>query len=211
MRREVRIMTEQATAPEEEHEPTDIELIRTLANPTRLAIVEYLGSTGGTATATELGELVGLSPSATSYHLRALAKAGVIEPAEGRGDGRERPWRAIGAGRQIETELSGEPERAAAERALLGVVLARADERVTAWLAHEADAPDDWARAMSIFDTQLIVTPDELMEINAAYQELLRPYQRRDRPAPPIGARAVTAHYRVVPSTSPHEPASSPM
>ncbi len=45
------------------------------ANPARMTILEHLGA-NGPATATECAELVGLSPSATSYHLRALARAG---------------------------------------------------------------------------------------------------------------------------------------
>ena len=55
--------------------------------------MEYL-SDGHVATATECAEVCGLSPSATSYHLRALAKAGLVEEAPSRGDGRERVWRA---------------------------------------------------------------------------------------------------------------------
>src|SRR5262245_8848389 len=65
--------------------------IRALSHPARLAIIEQLEN-GATATATELASVVGLSPSATSYHLRALARGGLIREAEGRGDGRERVW-----------------------------------------------------------------------------------------------------------------------
>ena len=37
--------------------------------------------------------MAGLSPSACSYHLRALARFGFIEPApDGAADGRHRPW-----------------------------------------------------------------------------------------------------------------------
>lgn len=188
------------TGENERDTVTDPRMIRALAHPARLAIVEHLGSTSSTATATELADLVGLSPSATSYHLRAMAKVGLVEPAEGRGDGRERLWRAVGGGWQIEGDSSGGPERVEAERAFLAVILARSDDRVAEWLAHEPEAPPEWAAAMSILDTQLVVTPTELEAINAAYLELLHPFQRRKRPDPPAGARTVTAHYRVVPS-----------
>src|SRR5260221_7713240 len=70
----------------------DPEVMRALAHPARLAIMEYLGG-GNVATATECAQVCGLSPSATSYHLRELAKAGLIEEAPSRGDGRERVWR----------------------------------------------------------------------------------------------------------------------
>src|SRR5262249_56777146 len=72
---------------------SDPHVMRAMAHPARLAIMEFLGD-GAVATATECAEVCGLSPSATSYHLRALAKVGLVEEAPSRGDGRERVWRA---------------------------------------------------------------------------------------------------------------------
>src|SRR5512135_1184014 len=80
----------------------DAAVMRAMAHPARLALLENLRNTGP-ATATECAGVVGLSPSATSYHLRALARAGLVEAAPGRGDGRERWWR-VSAGRY---EVSG--------------------------------------------------------------------------------------------------------
>src|ERR671939_1979408 len=65
--------------------------MRALAHPTRLALLDHLHA-AGQATATECAAAVGDSPSSCSYHLRALAKWGFVEEAEG-GVGRERPWR----------------------------------------------------------------------------------------------------------------------
>jgi DNA-binding transcriptional ArsR family regulator len=84
-----------ATTPDA-HAPTKIRdpaVMRALAHPARLTLMQHLGSVGP-VTATESAEIVGLSPSATSYHLRALAKVGLIEEAPGRGDGRERRWQS---------------------------------------------------------------------------------------------------------------------
>jgi DNA-binding transcriptional ArsR family regulator len=179
---------------------TDPAMIRALSHPARLAIVEHLGSTGVAATATELAEVVGLSPSATSYHLRAMAKLGLIEEAEGRGDGRERMWRVVGGGWTLEGEQSAAPERRTAERALLAAILARSDERIKAWFARVEEEPGEWSDEVAIFDSQLLVTDAEMARINAAYQDLLQPYLRRTRTDAPPGARAYAAHYRVVPS-----------
>ena len=41
----------------------------------------------GPGTATEVAEVVGITPSAASYHLRMLAKYGFVEDAPARGDG----------------------------------------------------------------------------------------------------------------------------
>ncbi len=74
---------------------SDPKAIRALAHPARLTVIEELYS-GRELTATECADLAGLSPSAMSYHLRSLAKAGIVERADATGDGRERPWRAAG-------------------------------------------------------------------------------------------------------------------
>src|SRR5713226_3824820 len=51
---------------------TDPRAMRALAHPARIAILQHL-VVDGPATATECAEIAGLSPSACSYHLRALA------------------------------------------------------------------------------------------------------------------------------------------
>ena len=76
-------------APSSRTSTLDAAVMRAMAHPARLALLEHLRNSGP-ATATECAGVVGLSPSATSYHLRALARAGLVEAAPGRGDGRER-------------------------------------------------------------------------------------------------------------------------
>lgn len=179
---------------------TDPAMIRALGHPARLTILEHLSAADTAATATELADVVGLSPSATSYHLREMAKHGLVREAEGRGDGRERRWQEVGRGRHVDIDLPGSGERRKAEEALLAAVLARSNERVTSWFARVDDEPAQWVEAAGIFDSAVVVTPAELAEITAAYQELLRPYSRRNRRDPPADARVVQAHLRVVPT-----------
>src|SRR3954462_6178905 len=69
--------------------------LKALAHPARLAVVDELYQ-GTERTSSELAELTSLSPSAMSYHLRALEKWGIVERGDEREDGRERPWRAAG-------------------------------------------------------------------------------------------------------------------
>src|SRR3954467_2895209 len=73
--------------------------LRALAHPARLDILERLNS-DGPATATECAEVVGLSPSACSYHLRALARWGLVEAADStdRRERRRRPRGPLGLG-----------------------------------------------------------------------------------------------------------------
>ncbi|MDQ6873629.1 MAG: helix-turn-helix domain-containing protein [Actinomycetota bacterium] len=70
---------------------TDHKALRALAHPARTAVIDELYM-GKVRTASELAELTGLTPSAMSYHLRALEKWGIICRAEPTGDARERPW-----------------------------------------------------------------------------------------------------------------------
>jgi DNA-binding transcriptional ArsR family regulator len=72
---------------------TDPRAIRALAHEARQQVIDELYS-GAILTATEAAQICGLSPSAMSYHLRALEKWGIVVRDDTSGDGRERPWRA---------------------------------------------------------------------------------------------------------------------
>lgn len=75
---------------------TDPRAVRALAHRARVEALDELFAASGTRTATELAARCGLSPSAMSYHLRALEKYGLVERAASEGDARERRWRAAG-------------------------------------------------------------------------------------------------------------------
>lgn len=99
-------MTERETAPTPGSESgqdgrrpvviSDPQAIRALAHEARLEALEELYASQSTRTATELASRCGLSPSAMSYHLRALEKYGFVERSPSEGDGRERRWKAAG-------------------------------------------------------------------------------------------------------------------
>ena len=76
---------------------TDPEYMRVMAHPARMKVIDYLSAlrlrgTAG-ATATDISTVTELSPSAMSYHLRMMAKVGIIKEADNRGDGRQRVWK----------------------------------------------------------------------------------------------------------------------
>ncbi|HWD74930.1 MAG TPA: helix-turn-helix domain-containing protein, partial [Solirubrobacteraceae bacterium] len=71
-------------------EVTDPRSLRGLAHPVRLALIGLLRREGP-LTATQAGERIGESPASCSFHLRQLAKYGLVEEA-GAGPGRRRPW-----------------------------------------------------------------------------------------------------------------------
>ncbi|WLS46689.1 winged helix-turn-helix domain-containing protein [Micromonospora profundi] len=185
--------------PEPRRMISDPQVMRALAHPARIAIMEYLSSRDGGGTATECAEIVGLSPSATSYHLRALAKFGLVEQAPSRGDARERVWRSVNASVMVDAGREAGPEARAAEQALVEAHAVRAMERTRDWLRRAGDEPAEWYDVALFNDTLLLVTADELAELNEAVLALLRPYHPRRRADPPEGARSVAVQYRVVP------------
>jgi predicted ArsR family transcriptional regulator len=145
----------------------------------------------GPATATECAEVARLSPSACSYHLRALARYGFVEeePAGG-ADGRHRPWRTTAVG----ISIGGDPAQPSAVRVASRLVAetlqAHVDERRTEYLDREADYPDDWQRAAGNNHDVVHVTPAELTELRARINAMLVEYRRlRPEERPPQSQR----------------------
>ena len=178
--------------------------MRALAHPARLAILEYLTAMRPEATATECASVVGLSPSATSYHLRALAKAGLIEEAPCRGDARERVWRARATSYYTDSSQDADARTRAAEEALLNTLLTRANERLRQWFARLPNEPQDWHAAAMVSHSVIIVTAQELAKLNAQIADLVRAYHRSRRTEIPPGARHVAVELRAFPIDPPH-------
>lgn len=172
---------------------TDPRAIRALAHPVRLAILEYLGGVDS-ATATECAQVTGMSPSATSYHLRELARYGLVSETPG-ADKRERRWRSSG---DFSVGQSGDKDVRDASTLLGRLVLGRADERAAAFLDKAEDEPLEWWDSSMFSESQLSMTPAEARDLTEAVNKLLKPYSRKRRDAPP-GARAVQVTFRLFP------------
>ncbi len=186
-------------APSSPASTLDAAVMRAMAHPARLALLEHLRNSGP-ATATECAGVVGLSPSATSYHLRALARARLVEAAPGRGDGRERLWR-ISAGRyQVSGIADLAPEGREALRALMESLLAWDDARVRRYLSRLDAEPPEWQDAAFFMDSTLQVTAEELTELSQAVEALTAPYRKNRRGDLPPGTRPVSVAVRALPS-----------
>jgi DNA-binding transcriptional ArsR family regulator len=177
----------------------DAAVMRAMAHPARLALLEHLRNSGP-ATATECAGVVGLSPSATSYHLRALARAGLVQAAPGRGDGRERLWRITAERYQVTGVADLAPEAREALRTLLESLLAWDDARVRRYLSQLDTEPPDWQDAAFFMDSTLQVTAEELTALGHAVQELIAPYRKERRRDRPPGTRPVSLAVRALPS-----------
>ncbi len=187
----------------------DASVMRALASPARLSIMERLMA-GDPATATECAEIIGLTPSATSYHLRALAKAGLVEEAPGRGDGRERLWRSLVRGFDVEAGHNADQDTRDAERELVDSFMIREETRVRQWLARSHEEPAEWYQASIFSEVLLMLTAEELQAIGKQLLAVLDPYRGRSRSAPLAGQRQVSLLLRAiaVDSLPPAEPVS---
>jgi DNA-binding transcriptional ArsR family regulator len=179
---------------------TDPQVMRAMSHPARLEIMEYLNSTGASVTATECAEIVGMSPSAISYHLRELAKVGLVEQAPSRGDGRERVWRSPIHSYNVPMNADADPETRAAEDTLVEVYLTRDFQRIRDHLAKVREEPKEWYEGSALMGSNLLITAEELKAFTKAVQELVEPLKRRHRIAdPPEGARTVIVHFAAFP------------
>jgi DNA-binding transcriptional ArsR family regulator len=109
--------------------------LRALAHPVRLAALSYL-QRNGPATATQLSEHVGASPSVTSWHLRHLSTFGLVSdgpPPDGGTDRRQRWWRAVASGFRF--EMPDTPDGREAGRLLRAEMLTQAINAAHQWLS----------------------------------------------------------------------------
>ncbi|MER8043044.1 helix-turn-helix domain-containing protein [Streptomyces sp. NPDC094032] len=179
-------MTEQSHSIE----LTDPRALRAYAHPTRMTLVGLLRRSGP-FTATKAAELTGESVASCSYHLRILAKYGLVEQAPG-GKGREKPWRATARF----TEWPDRSEDAAVAQAADALSAATAEhyfQRVLKAIENRQSLPAEWREAEQFGDTLLHLTAEELTGLGQRIEELLRPYEERegDPARRPEGARPV--------------------
>jgi DNA-binding transcriptional ArsR family regulator len=181
-------------------------MMRALAHPARIAMLQHL-ALDGPATATECAAVVGLSPSACSYHLRALARYGFVEEDQASAaDGRQRPWRA----RIISTSFDeGEPHQPDALRAAAHLLAESTQTRFreirAEYLARAGRYPAAWREVAGWNQDVLHVTVAEAAALRKQIAGLLAGYRRLDPADRPPGAHRVHAVLDLLPWFDPDE------
>lgn len=171
---------------------TDPTTLRALAHPARRRVLMELYS-GEVLTASQAAELCDLSPSAMSYHLRALERAGIVARAEST-DGRERPWRGVARSLTID------------HSALSGAGLAGSQAYLQSWSADLLDglqrlvanvvAGDQRGQATS---GRLWLTDDEELAMAQEIRSVWERYSDRTRQDRPEGARLRDTYFLALP------------
>ncbi|HWD78599.1 MAG TPA: winged helix-turn-helix domain-containing protein, partial [Kribbella sp.] len=172
---------------------TDPRAIRALAHPARQRVIDELFN-GKVLTATECAELAGLTPSAMSYHLRALEKWGIIQRADESADGRERPWKAPARSLVISSQATG-----AGRAASQAMIRSTADAVIDRFAELHADDP--WDEVSSLSRSRLWLTHDEAKQLGKELTDVVNRFEK-NRPAKGQrpGTRQVSTLIAIVPS-----------
>ncbi|HEX3752210.1 MAG TPA: helix-turn-helix domain-containing protein [Streptosporangiaceae bacterium] len=159
----------------------DPAVMRALAHPLRWELLEALEH-AGTLTATQAGDVLGETPANCAFHLRTLAKYGLVEEAGG-GKGRERPWRRAISGLSM-TTAHEDPKTAAAAEVLTEFVMSEMLNRARSALLARPKLPDDLQNELGSSQNLRYVTPAEAKQLQADLSAVLDRFRERsDDPA----------------------------
>ena len=185
--------------------PTPTQL-KALTHPVRLRILARL-RLEGPATATTLAQELGLNTGATSYHLRQLAQHGFIEDDSGRGNSRDRWWKASHQSTRVDRGGLDEAGREAVDAFQQAVAVEH-----TAWLQRAMEErgrlPEAWREASTLSDFGLRLTPRRCEELVAALFELVRGWEESPEDAADAADVALVIHAFPRPGAGTH--ASTP-
>ena len=187
--------------PEQRREITDVRALAALAHPVRVALLNHLMAFGA-RTATQCAAAVGASPSACSYHLRQLARWGMVEPAPA-ADGRERPWQPSATGFSFQADPA-DPATTAVQQTLAGIQVDLDVALFRSFLRRADTVEREWRDAVEFGRFSLLVNPAELTELVRTMDRAIRPFIGLTRADPPPDARPVHLDFKAFPE--PEEP-----
>ncbi|MGH3101321.1 MAG: helix-turn-helix domain-containing protein, partial [Thermoleophilia bacterium] len=175
-------------------EVTDGAVLAALAHPLRVALLYQLNALGS-RTASQCAQALGETPANCSYHLRQLAKVGLVTRDEA-GNGRERPWRSVYTGLDLHPPVDdADPEVMTAARAtrasLANIEIEEHARLARQYLRLEQRAPREWRDAGQMASYSLRLTADELAGLARALDAAIRPYIGLTRADPPADAQPV--------------------
>jgi Helix-turn-helix domain len=171
-------------------EMVDPAAMRALAHPLKWALMDVL-LIEGAATSTRCAELVGDSQANCSFHLRQLARYGLVEEAPSASK-RERPWR-LGTTEQSWSMVQPDEARSRAAAELERVFVQYEMAKLMRWQRSEHTYPEDWRRAALRAGATTWLTAAELEELAAEVLAVLWRFRDRleDPSNRPAGSRPV--------------------
>jgi DNA-binding transcriptional ArsR family regulator len=145
-----------------------------------------------------LARALGESSGATSYHLRQLARYGIVVDVTSRDNKHERWWELQSKIIEVHTATGSRRYSQAASEYRLRI-LERDAEATAQYLEDERILTAAWREASLVRNRTLLVTTKELNRLHDALDELLRPFWPENRAKPLLGARRVYVAIRLLP------------
>lgn len=134
----------------------------------------------------------------TSWHLRQLAEAGLVEEDTELGNKRERWWRSVHEAHELRsTEFLSDPEQAATLSVYLHSVVEQRYAAEVEFVAEFDKWSGEWSEAVALSDFNLSLTPDETSAMTDEIQAVINRYTREER----AGDTAVLAQWSAFPRT----------
>ncbi|MEU5695591.1 helix-turn-helix domain-containing protein [Actinosynnema sp. NPDC020468] len=181
--------------PEPKGKTLDSGMLRALAHPIRVRMLDLLNR-DGPATASGLAARLGESSGLASWHLRKLAEHGLIEEDVDRGTQRERWWRpAFDSYRLRIADFEGDPELESAVEVHLRTSIGQRYAAEVRFVDEIGEWRGAWQGKFSFDDDKLSLTPDETEALDAEIQATIARYRR----APREGDAVVITHWAAFP------------
>jgi hypothetical protein len=171
-------------------EIVDPAAMRALAHPLKWALMDAL-LVEGQATSTRCAELVGETQANCSFHLRQLARYGLVEAAPTTSK-KERPWR-LATTDQTWSAIQPDERRTRAVAELERVFVEHEMTKLMRWERTATTYPETWRAAALRSAAQTWLTDAELADLGRQITELMLTYKDRlsDPTKRPPGSRPV--------------------
>lgn len=150
-----------------------VDQLKALTHPVRVRMLGIL-RLDGPATATMLATRLGINSGATSYHLRQLAEHGFIEDDAGRGNARERWWKATH--QMTITGASTVPDTVEGRETLdayLQTVVTIYTQRLQEALEERTRLPREWRETFALNDRVVRLTPRQAALVEEQVNQLV--------------------------------------
>lgn len=172
-----------------------LDTYRVLAHPLRSRILAHLRLHGG-STASELAHALATHTGATSYHVRVLERAGLVEDT-GLGNAKTRVW-AVAEDDDDHGEATSDAlgfldaQDAQDARWLEHDYVTHLSERAHAWVDEQESWPFVWQEECRAFDAPVLVSEEQMSALRSELEALLARYRRAGAGTP--GARRVAVN-----------------
>ncbi|WP_327290486.1 helix-turn-helix domain-containing protein [Streptomyces sp. NBC_01198] len=168
----------------------DVRALTSLGHPLRLRLLHHLLA-AGPRTAAQCAEALHDTGANCGYHLRNLARFGLVERAEPDGqDRRERPWRASATGFDFLPDLESEQAEEIGAT-LSSLQLNEVFRAMREYLELAGRLPEEWQSSAAFNNYALMLTAEELAHLVVTLDAVIRPYIRATRKYVPPDARPV--------------------